>query len=233
MPETAIIAALEREVTPLLKNARAVKKEYAGRTFTFYEQGDLVIVCGGIGAEPARRAAEALIALYHPEVLHSVGFAGALVPDLHVGDILVPSTMIDGRDGSRIEVERGNRVLLTFGSIAGAKQKASLARAYGAHAVDMEATAVAAAARARGLKFRATKVISDGFNFEMPEMDRFIDAQGRFKTSSFVIFIALRPWLWARVIALARNSKKAAKALAAYLSEHRYQPGTVAEAKTL
>lgn len=233
MPETAIIAALEREVAPLLKNAWAAKKEYAGRTFTFYEQREIVIVCGGIGIEPARRAAEAVIALYHPAVLHSVGFAGALVPELHVGDILVPSTVIDARDGSRIEVEAGNRVLLTFGSVAGAKQKASLAHAYTAHAIDMEAAAVAAAACARGLRFRATKVISDDFDFEMPEMDRFVDPQGQFKTASFVVFTALRPWLWRRMLALARNSKKAAKALAAYLSEHRYQPGTVAEAKTL
>jgi adenosylhomocysteine nucleosidase len=233
MSETAIIAALEREVAPLLKNARTVKKKFSGRTFTFYEQHELVIVCSGIGAEPARRAAEAVITLYHPAVLHSVGFAGALVPELHVGDILVPSTVIDARDGSRTEVGSGNRVLVTFGSIAGAKQKASLAHAYGAHAIDMEAAVIALAACADGLRFRAIKVISDDFDFEMPDLDRFIDAQGKFKTANFVAFAALRPWLWQRMVTLARNGNKASRALASYLAEHRYQPGPAAEARTL
>ncbi len=233
MPETAIIAALDREVAPLLTQAKRVKKEYAGRTFTFFERQETVIVCGGIGAEPARRAAEAVISLYHPATLHSVGFAGALQPELNVGDVFPVSTLIDARDGSHIEVEPGNRVLLTFGSIASAKQKATLGQAYGAHAIDMEAAAVAAAACARGLRFRATKVISDGFDFEVPEMHTFIDPQGRFKTASFIAFAALRPWLWGRAMALARNSKMAAKTLSAYLSEYRCHSSTVPEAKTL
>jgi adenosylhomocysteine nucleosidase len=233
MPETAIIAALEREVGPLLKSAKRVKREYAGRSFTFFERREFVIVCGGIGSEPARRAAEAVIALYHPAVLHSVGFAGALQPELRVGDVFSVSTVIDARDGSRVEVERGNCVLLTFGTIAGVKQKSTLAQAYGANAIDMEAASVAAAACAHGLRFRATKVISDAFDFEMPGMDLFTDAQGRFRTVSFVIFAALRPWLWGRVLRLARNGSKAAKVLAAYLIEHTYQASPAAEDKTL
>jgi adenosylhomocysteine nucleosidase len=60
-------------------------------------------------------------------------------------------------------------------------------------------------------------VISDESNFEIPEMDRFIDAQGRFRTVSFVGFIALRPWLWRRVAMLAGNSRKAARALGEHL----------------
>jgi adenosylhomocysteine nucleosidase len=233
MPETAVIAALEREVAPLLENAKRVKKEYSGRTFTFFERGDIVIVCGGIGAESARRAAEAAIVLYHPTVLHSVGFSGALRPELSVGDVFPVSTVIDARDGSRVEVEAGNHVLLTFGSVASAKQKATLAQAYDAQAIDMEAASVAAAARAHGLRFRATKVISDAFDFEMPDIDRFTDAQGRFRTKSFLAFTALRPWFWGRVLTLARNSHKAARALAIYLSQQRYQPGTAPEAKTV
>ena len=86
----------------------------------------------------------------------------------------------------------------------------------------MEAAAVAAAARAHGIHFAATKVISDELDFEMPEMARFIDAQGRFKTASFALFVALRPWLWKPVALLASNSRKAAQALGAHLERFRH-----------
>jgi nucleoside phosphorylase len=60
------------------------------RDFTFYESKYAVAVCGGIGAEAARRAAEAAIVVYSPEVIISAGIAGALVPELHVGETVFP-----------------------------------------------------------------------------------------------------------------------------------------------
>ncbi len=226
-----MIAALEREVAPLLKCARRVEREHDGRRFTFFENEETVIVCGGMGAEAARRAAEAVIALYHPQLVQSVGFAGALLSTLRVGDIFVPSIVIDARDGSRSQTQAGAGTLLTFMSVAGGQQKATLAQAYAAQAVDMEAAFVAAAARAREVKFRAIKVISDEIDFEMPDMSRFFGARGQFKTASFVFFAALRPWLWGRVITLARNSHQAAKKLSKYLSEVRFKPDAPVEAR--
>lgn len=232
MPKHAIVAALEREVSGLIRNAKRVDQNYEGRSFVFFEQDEMVVVCGGIGAEPARRAAEAVIALYHPTLLQSVGFAGALEAGLRVGDVFVPAVVVDARDGSRIEIEGGHGVLLTFMAVAGSQQKNKLAKAYGAQAVDMEAAAVAAAARAHGVRFSAVKVISDDLHFEMPETARFIDAQGRFKTAGFALFIALRPWLWKRAAHLASNSSQAARILSEHLKGSRQALSNVVEAKT-
>lgn len=233
MLKTAIVAALEREVAALIKDARRIEREHDAHTFRFFELDEAVVVCGGIGLEAARRAAEAVIALYHPSLLHSAGFAGALQSSLRVGDVLVPAVVIDARDGSRTRVEGGDGVLLTFMNVASMKQKKSLARAYNAQAVDMEAAAVAAAARAHGIGFRAIKVISDEVDFEMPDMSRFIDARGAFKTASFAAHVAIRPWLWKQAIALASNSGKAAKALADRLIQSRLVTSSPAEAKTV
>src|SRR5580700_12249788 len=240
MPKVAIVAALEREVRGLVKSWTRVQQQHDGRRFVFFERDKIVIVCGGIGVEAARRAAEAAIALYKPALLQSVGFAGALDADLRVGDLFMPASVIDARDGSRIEIEgapgleRGTqerRSLLTFASVAGAQQKASLARAYGAQAVDMEAAGVAAAARAHGIGFAAMKVISDEFNFEMPQTARFIDAKGQFRTASFAFFVAVRPGLWRRVAQLARNSRKAARALVQHLERYRQELSRASSAK--
>ena len=232
MPKTAIIAALEREVDGLIKHWNRVERDHDGHKFTFFEHHELVLVCGGIGLEASRRAAEAVIALYHPALVQSVGFAGALDASMQIGDILFPAIVLDARDGSRVEIAGGKGTLLTFMTVAGTGQKRNLAQAYGAQAVDMEAAAVAAAASARGIPFTATKVISDGLHFDMPESARFIDAQGRFHTAAFAFYAVIRPWLWFRVAALAGNSRKAARALAAHLNNCRQPMNEAVEAKT-
>ncbi len=219
MPKVAIIAALHREVRSLVKKWASMQHEHQGRKFTFFEKDELVVVCGGIGVESARRAAEAVIALYQPALVHSVGFAGALDSALRVGDVFAPSIVIDARDGSRTQLESGDGTLVTFIAVAAADQKTKLAQAYGARAVDMEAAAVAAATQNHGIPFGVTKVISDELDFEMPEIARFIGIDGQFKSASFIRYAAVRPWLWRRVAVLARNSNHAARVLAQQL-EH-------------
>jgi adenosylhomocysteine nucleosidase len=213
MSKIAIVAALEREVRGLVEDWRVSEQEAGGRRFRFFEQDDFVLVCGGVGAEPARRAAEAVIALYAPKVVYSVGFAGGLDPGFKVADILQPLRVVNASDGSSMTQDRGQGVLVSFGSVASPEQKARLRDSFAAQAVDMEAAAVARAAEARGVGFAVVKVISDEFDFDFPSMERFVDRNGRFLEVRFALFAALRPWLWPRVARLARNSRRASRAL--------------------
>lgn len=207
------MAALEREVRGLVKQWRVVEKEHAGRRFCFFENDDVALVCGGVGAEPARRAAEAVIAIYAPAVVYSAGFAGALDPRLRVGDVMQPQSVVNAGDGSRVSLDGGNGVLVSFGSIANPAQKAKLRESFAAQAVDMEAAAVARAAEARGVEFAVLKVISDEFDFSFPAMEGFVDSDGRFSETRFALYAAVRPWLWAQVARLARNSGRASRSL--------------------
>jgi adenosylhomocysteine nucleosidase len=224
----AIVAALDREILPLVKSWPSSELTHEGREFAIYESDYAVLVCGGIGAESARRAAEAVIEKYSPDLVISAGVAGALVSELHVGDTIFPSVVIDIQDGSRHETAiqkapiantpLGRTILSTYPEIASVRQKQQLAKSYSAHAVDMEAAAVARAAQKHNLRFVAVKSISDELSFELPEMNRFI-RQGQFRTRSFVLYIAPRPWLWFRVIRLARNTRRASENLCAWLRE--------------
>jgi adenosylhomocysteine nucleosidase len=225
MPKLAIVAALEREVSALIKHWTRTEREHEGGKFIFFEHANVVCVCGGIGVQSARRAAQAVIALYHPDLIQSVGFAGSLDANFHVGDILAPAVVLDARDGSRFPLAGGNGMLVTFMEVAGASQKIKLGEAYAAQAIDMEAAAVAAAASTHSIPFGATKVISDEIDFEIPAMSRFITSNGRFHTMSFVLFVIPRPWLWKRVMVLARNSRIAASALAQHLQQLILSPG--------
>jgi adenosylhomocysteine nucleosidase len=213
MSRVAIVAALEREVHGLLRQWRVVEKEHVGRRFRFFENDEVVLVCGGIGADSARRAAEAVIAIYAPGVVYSVGFAGGLDPGMRVGDILRPQSVVNAGDGSQIRLESGEGVLVSFQAVASPGQKAKLRESFAAQAVDMEAAAVALAAAARGVEFAVLKVISDESDFGLPAIERFVGPDGRFSEARFALYAAVRPWLWAKVARLARNSSRASRAL--------------------
>lgn len=217
MSKVAIVAALEREMRPLIKAWPVSDKQIDGRRFLFFEKDDVVVVCGGIGADAARRAAEAVIVTYAPSVIYSAGFAGALEPALRVGDVVQPRKVVNGSDGSSMTLDQGEGVLVSLGSVASAEQKARLRDSYGAQTVDMEAAAVAQAAEVRGVAFAVVKVISDEFDFNLPSMERFVDSNGQFLEWRFARFTALRPWLWPRVARLARNSNRASLALCDWL----------------
>src|ERR1700741_4462921 len=103
MPEVAIVAALEREIWPLVRHWHVSEREYSGRRFRVFESEERVAVCGGIGPQAARRAAAAIISLYRPVLVLSVGFAGALDERLRVGDVFEPRQVIDANDGSRTD----------------------------------------------------------------------------------------------------------------------------------
>jgi len=217
MSRVAIVAALEREVRPLVKNWRVREEEHEGRRFRFFENGEVVLVCGGIGAAAARRAAEAVITRFAPSMIYSAGFAGALDQKLRVGDVVRPQVVVNAGDGSRVVVSGGEGILVSFDAIASPPQKAKLRDSYAANAVDMEAAAVARSADLRGIQFAAVKVISDAADFEFPSMEQFVDSEGRFSEGRFRLFAALRPWLWPQVAKLAQNSNRASRSLCACL----------------
>lgn len=221
MSRIAIIAAMEREVAPLIRGWKVRTLEHAGgRRYRLFENGNVVVICGGIGAEAARRATEAVIQEMRPTRVVSVGFAGALVSMLKVADVFEARTVVNFADGARIETHSGKGSLVSCEAVASRGLKYRLATAYGADAVDMEAAAVALGAQSRGVEFAALKAISDAADFSMPETGPFVSSDGQFRTGRFVLHVAVRPWLWGSTIALARNSTKASRALCAAISSY-------------
>ena len=51
-----MVAALEREIAPLIKDWTRVQREHEGREFTFFEKGDIVAcVAASVCNRPAAR----------------------------------------------------------------------------------------------------------------------------------------------------------------------------------
>jgi adenosylhomocysteine nucleosidase len=221
--KVGIVAALRREVWPIIRHWSVEPREYDGRSYRFFANERAVLVCGGIGAESARRATEALIQLYDPSAVFSAGFAGALEPSLKAGTVVQIRRVIDAKDGSKADAPTGDYVLVSCDSVASVEQKRKLAQAYSAQLVDMEAAAVARAALTHAIPSGAVKAVSDEFEFELPPVHRFVTAEGRLRTVSFAVFALVRPWLWFRILRLARNSARASAALCGWLDRYNHE----------
>jgi len=214
MPKIAVVAALEREVQPLVAGWQVVHRSWDGREFKFFESDSAVVVCGGIGPGAARRACEAVCASYHLEIVISAGFAGALVADLKAGAVVVPAKVLDAADGASVETGIGAGGLVSVAVMASVERKRVLGAKYDAVGVDMEAAAVAKGAAVRGVRFAAVKAISDELEFEIPVIEGTVDSSGQFHEGRFLAGVLVRPRYWGRLAGMARNSSLAARNLA-------------------
>lgn len=216
--EIAIIAAMEREVRPLVRHWSRRELVHDGIAMPAFERDGVLLICSGIGGESARRAAVAVFASEHPRVVVSAGLAGALDSSLKIGQVFQPSTVVDLRTCARFEALGGSGVLVSASSVLDREAKRRIRGSYGSQAADMEAAAVALVACQHDCPFVALKAISDSIDFDMPPLDRFIDTRGRLRTVRFLAGWAIWPPRWVVVARLWRNSARASRELSRALA---------------
>ncbi|HUK88431.1 MAG TPA: hypothetical protein VLT85_12265 [Terriglobales bacterium] len=219
MSRIGIVTAMETEVAPLVKGWRTALVETAGRRYKFFEREEAVVLCGGIGYEAGRRAAEAMIARAQPALLIAAGLAGGLRPQWTLGKTLVAVAVLDELTGRRLATAFGEGVVVSSRQIAGLAKKRELAARFDADVVDMEGFAVGEVAQAHGLPFLAAKAVSDDLGFELPPLQGFVDGEGKFEAGRFVAHAAVHPGWWGMIARLKRHSEQAAEALAVLLRD--------------
>ena len=202
---TAIVVAMRVELAPLLAKMKLQSQLVDG--VDLFELPEAMVAVGGIGERHARHAAEVVIERVQPKLLVSAGMAGALSPNLKVGNVGRMREVVDVATGERYPTRGGEWVLATSPGISDVAEKRALLTKYGADVVDMEGAAVAQVAKERGLEFAAVKAISDDAAFPMPPFARFIDGNGRFETRQFLVYVALHPQWWATLGKMRKNSK--------------------------
>jgi len=216
--KVTIIAAMERELVPLVRGWKRATLSSGDKALTLFESDGVLAVVAGIGRKNAEQAARAVVAQYRPTLLMSIGLAGALIRSLKAGSVFTPSLVVDAADGAEYRcVADGDRVsggiLVSSEEIAGAEEKRELVTRFHGLVVDMEAAGVAKVAQQSQIGLRCVKAISDEADFAMPPMARFVASDGTFQSGRFAAWAAVRPWQWMKVTALARNSRRATAAL--------------------
>ncbi len=215
-PRIAILAALPREVMPLVRgwSAPAVSRQEGT---SVWKSDRAIVVCAGMGRERVTRALELAEARGPLRAVISVGYAGALRHGMRTDRVYSPAIVIDGQTGERFACEDGEGVLVTADHVVGRDEKPKLAAQWEADLVDMEAATVARLAKVRALSFRAVRAISDPVGDNLPDLRRFTDARGGFQGGLFAMYVALHPWLIPTTVKLGKQSARASQAIAAAL----------------
>ncbi len=179
MTRVAIIAAMPGELKPLVRNwphsTRGTIHFWAQRT----EEEEWIAACAGAGLDAATRAFAGIEDGGPIDLVISIGWAGALTPDIAAGSAHNCAGVIDARTGERFNCDAGAGTLwlATSPRVADEPEKRRLATTYKASLVDMEAAAIARLAAMRGIPFYAIKGVSDPLDAKLPDFNRFIDSK--------------------------------------------------------
>jgi adenosylhomocysteine nucleosidase len=216
-----VVAAEPREFAGILKRAGPARRisrggaRYARQIE--WRAGRWWLVANGPGP---RLVEQALAGDWRVDAVLSVGFCGALDPDLRIGDIVVSGDVPRRASGPfvRGEILSIDRVAVT------AEQKRRLRAESGAAAVEMESAAVAAKARQWGVPFGCVRVVSDTAGEDLPlDFNEYRAASGRLELARIAGAALLRPFTaLPGLLRLERNCRLAAERLGEFLANCEY-----------
>lgn len=180
----------------------------------------------GIGRENAERTTRQFLASHAPELLLTCGFAGGLIPELKIGDVIFEIPTDGGNDGYaavRAKLAEGGarpaKIFCADRIATTAKEKQKLREKTGADAAEMESGAVQAVCRERGIRCVTVRVISDTADEDLPlDFNKFLNEDKSVDMSKLMMAVAKAPWKMGAMMALQKNTKLAAQRLAEALA---------------
>jgi adenosylhomocysteine nucleosidase len=185
-----------------------------------YRRGVLEVACVG---PRAARLAERAPAWRAPALVISAGACGALAPDLAVGALIVPETVI-GPDGARLETSalpslaRAGTLLTVAEIVHTPEDKARLWMETGAVAVDTESSVLLEWAKSVGVPAVVVRAVSDTATSGVPpDLAALVEPGGRVNRGHALRAMLARPGAVADAIALGRGTGAALKTIAAVI----------------
>ncbi len=167
------------------------------------DRGPVLTMHTGVGNSPGgRRRLGDVLDEDEPRLVISAGYAGALRPDLRVGDLVLgenfsdPGLLAAARTLLADEPCHVGQFLTQNAVAETAAAKAALHTATGALAVDMETEWIAKACARSGVPLLALRVISDaaGQSFPVPNAVLFDAVRQRPRYAALPAWLLLHPW---------------------------------------
>lgn len=214
----AILAALPREIAPLV-HRWPIQKRSTREGWWLAANDRAVAVCAGMGADRAAIAFHLAIAEGPLHSVLSMGYAGALHSGITAGTLHWPAVVLEARTRERFECGQGGGTLLTVDHVLSPAEKQQAAAQWGASLVDMEAATIARLAGQQGLPFATLKGVSDAWNDPLPDLTRFLDANGGIRERAYAGYLVLHPWLLPGALRIGRRTAVLSRAMAIALEE--------------
>jgi adenosylhomocysteine nucleosidase len=188
-----------------------------------------LLTANGAGAHRAAAAVDAALATFHPDAVLSVGFCGALAPDLAIADIVVGTTILAGGRAFAAQSPTASRPhrlgpVCSLDHVAPTAAEKSDLASTGAIAVEMEAAGVAERAQALGLPFFCIKAVTDLAGETMAnDFNAALRSDGRFDTIKILASSLRHPWVrLPELFRLRTRCVRAARSLGEFIADCRF-----------
>jgi adenosylhomocysteine nucleosidase len=211
------------ELAPFVAKFGAMTRESLGdRPLYRGRLGDVEVLATrtGMGTDFATEVTDRVLDRYEVEHVIAIGIAGG-VAGIEIGDVLTPSIVINGDDGSEYAptappgvTPRGR--LRTSKHFSAEKELMARLAGEGINAVDMETAAIGASAERHGCSWSVYRAISDraGDDLVDAEIYGLAKPDGTPDYWAALRFVARRPWMVPRLIRIGRDAQRAAAAAA-------------------
>jgi adenosylhomocysteine nucleosidase len=218
VPRLLVLTAVDLEARQLARHLGLVAA--SDGDWPRFTGGALELVPVGVAAT---RLAQRLQAVTPPSLVISAGVCGALAPELGVGALVVPESVLgpDGRRHATAAVagtRRSGTLLTTDHVVEDAAEKSRLWLQTGALAIDMESAGILEWATARGVPGLVVRGVADPANRGVPaDLARVVGDDGRVRPVRAVATMLARPRAVADAVALRGGTAAALKTVAAAL----------------
>ncbi len=212
-----LVAEVKWEVREVCRRLRLRLLDAENQVWGADQDAHEIRLClSGIVPDMAKERVERFLNSEKPDMMLCCGLAGALRPDIQVGDLVVQSAdpSLEEQAGLALRARGipyhvGPLVTVSAPVLAPAARR-ELAAKSGAIAVDMESQTIAALCRERGIPCMAMKGVSDGYEDDLTPILGGVDVIHIRRIALSVLGL---PWTWPLAARLARHSFIAANRL--------------------
>lgn len=157
----------------------------------------VVAAVSGIGAQRIERRLEQLLDQYSPARVILFGAAGALDPELEVGQLLRPGRLVTD-DEPPIVLVAGDADTTLYTAprlISTVEDKADALRKHDACAADMESYHAARVLKRRDVPLTVIRAVCDTADVALPaQSERWVNDAGQPDAAAAAIYLAVHPW---------------------------------------
>lgn len=224
----AILSAMTSELAPVKKSLGIASRPREGEVYSTgtYKGVTVITVVTTMGLTASETATEALFSHYGSGIDHLfvVGVAGAYDQRLKVGEVVIPESVMDHRDGvvrypANLSAREPSGLIYSSDQLAYGADYIALLNSKNVSAVDMESGAITAVCQRHGCPVTIVRAVSDMVDVLSESYDVFhlANNDGSPKYLEALRFVLRRPQRIAYLVSMGLGARRAKAAASAEL----------------
>jgi len=236
----AIFGAVKEEIAGIKRAMNISDRVRLDKTDAWpgkWGEQNIVLVRSGVGKQRAEDSALQVIDHFQPQALISAGYAGAVQPELNVGDLVIADSILEVNGKRKYFpdlnwLDRARSIPCSDGikTVVGGllsvntvihepAAKRELGRSYCVQAVEMETSAIARVAEEKGLPLLSIRAISDSIEQELLDSSSFLGSDGEISTLKAGWYVLTHPGSIKSALSLRAQTQFATQSMTRFLSD--------------